>query len=143
MKTKSVITHEELQRVLSDEAAFTKIYDFKVQSFADGICTLLVPFQTAFERPGGIVSGTIYMTAADVAMWLAIMTRHGREAMYVSTELNTAFLNAARREDVECTARVLKFGRSFIYGVAECRNTTGKLLTHHTLTYARFDKPSP
>lgn len=34
-------------------------------------------FQEAFERPGGMVSGHVYMAAADVAMWLAIKTRPG------------------------------------------------------------------
>jgi acyl-coenzyme A thioesterase PaaI-like protein len=33
-----------------------------------------VPFDAALERPGGIVSGMTLMGAADVAMWLAIMT---------------------------------------------------------------------
>jgi acyl-coenzyme A thioesterase PaaI-like protein len=32
-----------------------------------------MPFQKAIERPGGIVSGSVFMTAADLAMWLAIM----------------------------------------------------------------------
>ena len=38
-------------------------------SFASGECTLDMPFQEAIERPGGIVSGSVFMTAADVAKW--------------------------------------------------------------------------
>ena len=55
----------------------------------------------------------------------------------MTAELNTAFLNAARRETVYCTARVLKLGKRVIYGVAECHDRAGKLFTHHTVTYAR------
>jgi uncharacterized protein (TIGR00369 family) len=136
METDLVITEEELKHVLS-ESAFARIYDFKLQSFGRGKCALAVPFQPALERPGGIVAGSVFMTAADVAMWLAIMTLLGKDALTVTTELKTTFLSSARQEDVTCTAEILKLGQSLIYGVAECRNLTGKLLTHHTITYIR------
>jgi hypothetical protein len=44
------------------------------------------------------------------------------------------------RIDVQCTAKVLKFGKSLIYGVAECRNNSDTLLTHHAITYMRIEK---
>jgi acyl-coenzyme A thioesterase PaaI-like protein len=50
-------TEAELRRVLA-EVAFTRAYGFRLEAIADGQCTLEVPFQAAFERPGGIVSGT-------------------------------------------------------------------------------------
>ena len=129
-------TLEELEHVLA-ESAFARVYNFKLHSFANGECTLVVPFDESLERPGGIVAGSILMTAADVAMWLAIMTRLGTGAMSVTVDMATTFLNSARREDVRCSARVLKLGKSLIYGVAECSNDAGKRLTHHTITYAR------
>jgi uncharacterized protein (TIGR00369 family) len=129
-------TKQELEQLLS-EVAFTRAYGFRLHSMADGICTLNVPFQTAFERPGGIVSGQVYMAAADVAMWLAIMTKLGMNEMAVSTQLNTSFLAAAKQEDIFCTARILKLGKRLIYGNAECTSGTGILLAHHTLTYIR------
>jgi len=116
------------------------VSDFKLHSFASGECTLVMPFQKEIERPGGIVSGSVFMTAADVAMWLAIMTQLGKDALTVTTEMKTAFLNSARQEDVQCTAKILKLGKSLIYGVAECSNGAGKLLTHHTITYIRLGK---
>jgi acyl-coenzyme A thioesterase PaaI-like protein len=48
-----------------------------VHAFAPGECTIMVPFSSALERPGGVVSGMTIMGAADVAMWLAIMTHRG------------------------------------------------------------------
>lgn len=38
---------------------------------------------------------------------------------------------------LRCRARVLKLGRRLVYGVAECL-AGDRLLTHHTLTYARM-----
>lgn len=130
------VTEAELRELLA-ETPFTRPYGFRIQSIGEGTCTLAVPFQRAFERPGGIVSGQVFMTAADVAMWLAIMTRFGKTDGSVTAEMTTAFLSAAKQEDFRCTARVLKWGRRLIYGVAECVSSGGKLLTHHTITYSR------
>jgi hypothetical protein len=36
-----------------------------------------------------------------------------------------------------CRARILRLGKRLVYGVAECTNVHGVLLTYHTMTYAR------
>ena len=131
-------TETELRQRLS-EAAFATMYDFRLRSAAEGECTLDVPFQVSFERPGGIIGGPVFMAAADVAMWLAVMTRLGKDDRSVTAEMKTSFLNAAGREDFRCTAKILKLGKRLVYGVAECVNSEGRLLTHHTLTYIRTD----
>jgi len=131
------MTADELRLVLS-ESPFARLYSFRLESFGPGECTLRVPFQEELERPGGIVAGSVLMTASDVAMWLAIMTLLGKDTITVTTELKTTFLNSARREDVICTARVLKSGKTLIFGVAECRSTTDVLLSHHTITYIKI-----
>lgn len=130
------VTEQALQQLLHD-VAFTRQYGFRLRAIADGACTIDVPFQTVFERPGGIVSGQVFMAAADVAMWLAIMTRLGPMDMSVTSDISTAFLRGIQREDFQCTATILKLGRRLIYGVAECIDTTGQRLTHHTITYMR------
>ena len=130
------VTAQELHRLLN-EVVFTRQYDFRLEAIAVGACTLYVPFQETFERPGGIVSGQVFMAAADVAMWLAIMTQLGITDGSVTVEMTTAFLQGAKREDFRCTATILRLGKRLVYGVAECVNTRSTLLTHHTLTYAR------
>ena len=130
------VTQAELQRVL-DEVPFTRAYGFRVHAIASGQCTLDVPFQPLFERPGGIVGGQVFMAAADVAMWLAIMTRLGADDGSVTASMTSAFLDAARHEPFRCTARVVKLGRRLVYGVAKSVSGEGRLLTHHSLTYAR------
>ncbi|HVN35449.1 MAG TPA: PaaI family thioesterase [Casimicrobiaceae bacterium] len=126
----------ELERVLAG-TPFLRAYGFRVDSAGAGECTLIVPFRPALERPGGIVSGMALMGAADVAMWLAIMTLRGVEERWVTSDMKTAFLKSARNEDFSCSARVLKTGRRTIYGTAECRSQSAGLVAHHVLTYAR------
>lgn len=129
-------TEEELRQLLAD-VVFTRNLGFVLQKIDDGECTLDVPFQEAFERPGGIVSGQVFMASADVAMWLAIKTRLGLADGSVTAEMKTNFLGGAKRESFRCSAKVLKFGRQLIYGTAECVSADGRLLAHHTVTYIR------
>ena len=119
-------TEAELRHLLA-EVPFTRAYGFRLHAIA----------QPLFERPGGIVGGQVFMAAADVAMWLAIMTRLGSSDGSVTAAMTSAFLDAARHEPFRCTARVVKLGRRLVYGVAESVSGSGRLLTHHSLTYAR------
>ncbi|MHB8644255.1 MAG: PaaI family thioesterase [Thermomicrobiales bacterium] len=132
------VTEAALQDLL-EASPFNRPYGFRVQSIGDGICAVAVPFQFTYERPDGLISGPVFMAAADVTMWLAIMTKTGIIDHLVTVEMKTNFLSGARAEDVLCTAKVLKLGRRLIYGTAECTSSAGKLLTHHTVTYIRPD----
>ena len=118
-------------------ARFNAYYRFRVRESVPGECTIEVPFRKEFERPGGAVAGPVFMAAADVAIWLAIVTLRGANEPWVTADLKTAFLRAARREPFTCTGRVLKLGRQLVYAVAECTREDGTLLTHHTGMYAR------
>ena len=131
-------TVAELNRVLAG-TPFLEPYGFRVESISAGECNLIVPFRASLERPGGIVSGMTLMGAADVAMWLAIMTLRGVEERWVTSDMKTAFLKSARNEDIGCSARVLKSGRRTMYGTAECRSESAGLIAHHVLTYARVE----
>jgi len=126
----------ELNAVLN-QAAFLQPYGIIVHACALGECVLRVPFSTDLERPGGIVSGMTVMGAADVAMWLAIMTHRGTEEAWVTSDMKTAFLRSGRQEDLVCTARILKLGKRTVYGTVDTVGVTSGLLAHHVLTYTR------
>ena len=135
MDTELACTLEELTQVLAT-ATFIKPYGLRVERCAPGECTVVVPYASSLERPGGMISGMVIMGAADVAMWLAIMSRRGTTERWVTTEMTTAFLHGARDTDIHCTARILKLGRRTSYGTAECRDVGGHLLTHHVISYS-------
>ncbi len=127
------VTADELDHLLASHE-FTRRYGFRVLAASDGSCEMLVPYLPDHDRPGGIVSGQVYMHAADVAFWLAVKTRLGVAGEYVTSNMTTAFLGSARGHEFTCHARVIKAGRRLIYGEAQCR-AGHKALTHHTLTY--------
>jgi acyl-coenzyme A thioesterase PaaI-like protein len=128
------VTLQELAVVLAD-SAFLKPFGFVIEACAPGECTVRVPYARSLERPGGILSGITIMGAADVTMWLAIMTQRGTAEQWVTRDMKSAFLSGARA-DVLCTARLLKLGKRTAYGTAECRAVNGDLSSHHVVSYA-------
>jgi acyl-coenzyme A thioesterase PaaI-like protein len=103
-------------QALLNRSKFIRHYGFRVVRASEEACVIELPHRAMLERPGGIINGPALMAAADCAMWLAIKTRH-----------------------VYCTARILKLGRRSIYGTAECHGKTGRLFSHHTVTYVRTE----
>jgi uncharacterized protein (TIGR00369 family) len=126
----------ELNALLA-RTTFLRAGGLVVQACAPGECVVRVPFSERIERPGGVVSGIAVMGAADVAMWLAIMTHRGTEENWVTADMKTAFLRGGRREDLFCTARILKIGNRSAYGTVETIGDASGLLAHHVLTYIK------
>jgi uncharacterized protein (TIGR00369 family) len=68
-------------------------------------------------RPGGTVSGPAIFALADVALYLAILSRIGPAALTVTTNANIDFMRKpAAGRDMIGTARVLKLGRVLAVG---------------------------
>lgn len=68
-------------------------------------------------RPGGTVSGPTIFALADVAMYLAILSRIGPVALTVTTNCSIDFMRKpAAGSDLVGEARVLKLGRSLAVG---------------------------
>ena len=68
-------------------------------------------------RPGGTVSGPTIFALADVAMYLAILSRIGPVALTVTTNCAIDFMRKpAAGRDLLGEARILKLGRSLAVG---------------------------
>ncbi len=64
-------------------------------------------------RPGGTVSGPAMFALADVAAYVATMSRIGRQALAVTTNCSIDFMRKpVAGQDVLAHARLLKLGRS-------------------------------
>jgi uncharacterized protein (TIGR00369 family) len=70
-------------------------------------------------RPGGTVSGPTMFALADVAMYLAVLSRIGPQALAVTTNVSIDFMRKPQAgAELTCTARLLKLGRALAVGDA-------------------------
>ncbi len=68
-------------------------------------------------RPGGTVSGPVLMTAADVALYVAILGEIGIVPLTVTTSLNINFLRKPLANcDIIADCTLLKVGRTLVVG---------------------------
>jgi acyl-coenzyme A thioesterase PaaI-like protein len=133
-------TVHDLQAIL-DRSPFVRQYGFRVESAAADTSTVFCPGRPDALRPDGIMSGPVFMAAADVAMWMAIIHTLGPDAVSaITVEMKTTFISALKgAQDFRCTANILKAGSRMVFGTADCRDLNGRVLTHHTMTYFRRD----
>lgn len=91
--------------------------DFVVERADAAGVTLRMRVAERHLRPGGTVSGPSIFALADVAMYLAILSRIGPVALTVTTNCSIDFLRKpAAGQDLRGEARVLKLGRSLAVG---------------------------
>ena len=91
--------------------------DFAVERVdGAGVC-LRLKVTERHLRPGGTVSGPAMFGLADVAMYLAILSRIGPVALAVTTNCSMDFMRKpAAGQDLRAEARILKLGKSLAVG---------------------------
>jgi uncharacterized protein (TIGR00369 family) len=91
--------------------------DFAVDRAEVAGLTLRLRVADRHLRPGGTVSGPAMFGLADVAMYLAILSRIGPVALAVTTNCAIDFMRKPQAgRDLLAEARVLKLGRSLAVG---------------------------
>ena len=91
--------------------------EFAVERADEAGVTLRLEVAEKHLRPGGTVSGPTIFALADVAMYLAILSRIGPVALAVTVNCAVDFMRKpAAGRDLLGAARVLKLGRSLAVG---------------------------
>ncbi len=110
------MTAAELEAFL-DQSFGQVAGDFRVErADADGVRLRLL-VQDRHLRPGGTVSGPSMFALADVAIYLAILSRIGPVALAVTTNCAIDFMRKpAAGRDLLAEARLLKLGRVLAVG---------------------------
>ncbi len=132
------VTPAKLQACLADWfAPWVQELNLTVESLADGEVTLRLPFDARLARVGGMVCGQALMAAADTAMVLAIVTRLGTRRPMTTVQLNTSFLKPLASQDARVIARVVRAGKSLVFGEIDIVATgDGKSVCRASTTYA-------
>ena len=88
-----------------------------IESVTEKGASIIYHINAADLRPGGTVSGPTMMTAADYALYIAILGEIGIVALAVTTSLSTNFLRKPSAEqDIRAACRLMKVGKALIVG---------------------------
>ncbi|CTQ50970.1 PaaI family thioesterase [Jannaschia donghaensis] len=93
--------------------------DFTLERVDDDGLTVRLNVADRHLRPGGTVSGPSMFALADVAVYLAILSRIGPVALAVTTNCSIDFMRKpVANADLICDVRLLKLGR--VLAVGDC-----------------------
>ncbi len=91
--------------------------DFDIVAVTEVGLDVRMRVATRHLRPGGTVSGPSMFALADVAMYLAILSRIGPVALAVTTNCAIDFLRKPEAgRDLIAVSRLLKLGRQLVVG---------------------------
>jgi uncharacterized protein (TIGR00369 family) len=124
-----------LTRVL---APWVRELDLRILEARSGEVTLALPVTAKHVHEGGVLCGQTMMAAADTAMILAVMTRLGGFKPMTTVQLQTSFMRqiAGTSGSARIVARVLRMGKSLVFGEIQVLNADDELAAHATTTYA-------
>ncbi|KGK41115.1 hypothetical protein LH51_17160 [Nitrincola sp. A-D6] len=95
-------------------------FEGQVTEVTTDYALLRQPVDNSHLRPGGTVSGPTMMALADVALYVAILSRIGPEALTVTTDFTCHFLNKpAADAALVAKATLLKLGKRLVIGEVE------------------------
>ena len=130
-------TVEDAQRMLGELfAPWVRDLGLEVLAIGDGEATLRLPFDARLARVGGTVCGQAIMAAADTAMVFAVSSQLGEFRPMTTVSLTTSFMRPVQGTELRVVARVLKPGRSLVFGEIELLAPDGRMAAHATTTYA-------
>lgn len=119
-------------------APWVRELDLRIIEARAGEVTLVLPVTSRHVHEGGVLCGQTMMAAADTAMVLAVMTKLGGFKPMTTVQLQTSFLRqvAGTSGTAHVVARVLRMGRSLVFGEIQILNADDELAAHVTTTYA-------
>jgi uncharacterized protein (TIGR00369 family) len=128
-----------LDRVVAD---WVKALGLRLLEARPGEVVLALPVAPALVHGGGVLCGQAMMAAADTAMVLAVSSQLGGFRAMTTVQLQTSFLRpiagngAGDSGQARLVARVLRAGKSLVFGEVEIFDAAGRLAAHTTTTYA-------
>ena len=121
------------------QQAFAQVADdFRVDRLAPDGLTVRLMIAERHLRPGGTVSGPSMFALADVAIYLAVLSRIGPVALAVTTNCSIDFMRKPEASrDLLAEARLLKLGRTLAVGDVLIRSEGSEAVVARAgLTYA-------
>jgi uncharacterized protein (TIGR00369 family) len=133
------MTLEALQALYAEVfASWVRELDLEVRATTADSVILALPVHARHVHAGGVMCGQTLMAAADTALVLAISHKLGGFRPQTTVQLQTSFLRPVGKDvaEVSIEARILKSGRSLVFGEVTLRLPDGQVAAHATSTSA-------
>ena len=136
------LTPAEVDAFVAAEYQAVHAGGFRCESVAEGTAITRWTYDASALRPGGLISGPIQFTAADLALWYLSFTIVGLQPMAVTSDLSMSFLRPASGGDLLAKAHLLRAGRTRIVGRVDLWvDGDDRLVGHATGSYAVLGRP--
>ncbi len=132
------VSRESLQQALTDLfAPWVQALHLQVETVGPGEVVLRLPQSDQLSRIGGMLCGQAMMSAADTAMVLALFAHFGEFKPCTTVQLSSTFMRPLSGQDALVTARVLRAGKSMVFGEIDLSGAQdGKSAFRASTTYA-------
>jgi len=118
---------------------YVRDLQYTVTAVERGFVSFRLPVRSELVHYGGVLCGQAIMSAMDTGMVMAVASMHDGEFPPMGTvQLQVSFLRSVPEGfgDATFEARILKRGRSLVFGEVELRRAGNELAAHATTTYA-------
>lgn len=110
--------------------------NISIEQISDEEVTMKLPYNDRFCRIGGIVCGQSLMALIDTCMVYVCFIGHNKFINCATVNQNTSFLRPAIDTDIIATGKLVKSGRTLVFGEVLLEDKNAKSICHATLTYA-------
>jgi uncharacterized protein (TIGR00369 family) len=137
----SRITADEYLRLINETIPESAHNDARVEALSEGHAIVRMKCDASHVRAGGTISGPTMMRLVDTALYAAVLSVAGLEAMAVTTDLSFHFLRRPAVRDLIAEARILKSGKKLVVGeVVLTSDGSPDPVAHAVGTYALPEK---
>src|SRR3974390_3833213 len=111
----AAMTAQEIEDLLLREfpQAFYEGCGMRLERVEYGKIRVRREFHEDHLRPGGTISGPTMMELADFAMYVAVFSAIGPQALAATTNLSITFLRKPAQADILADAKLLKVAKRF------------------------------
>jgi acyl-CoA thioesterase len=118
---------------------FWRFLGIEVDGAREGWVRLRLPIRNELRNaPAAPVHGGVYAALVDTAVGGALSTLHGAAGGGVgqtTLDLNVSFIASAGGDEIFAEGRILKKGRTIVFGEATITDVSGRLLAIGRATY--------
>jgi uncharacterized protein (TIGR00369 family) len=110
--------------------------NISIESINRDEVVMKLPYNDRLCRIGGIVCGQSLMALIDTCMVYVCFIGHNKFINCATVNQNTSFLRPAIDTDVTATGKLVKSGRTLVFGEVLLTDKNAKSICQATLTYA-------